>query len=182
MTRKGNMPKHAEVIYEDGSHSIVAYDDPAELQSMATENHRRAINGEPSAAQDMTPRMDLNDDDNVFGGMGAEGMTARIKVRPAFRIKKVLLYDQHPADLVPVGNDGTMPISVDAVKQLVDGMADGGTEVNMHQLIQALRDEASPVLVQDAGKFESHYKMPESSVMDLGFLNDGPVGNNGVTE
>lgn len=164
--------KHAEIVYEDGSHSIVVYDDESELQSFLTENHRRVVNGEPSAPQDLTPRNDLAPNDPVFAGRSADAMADVIKGRPGFRVKRVFLYDKHPADLVPVGNDGSMPVKVAAVQELLTGMAGSNDEVNMHQLTQALRDEASPVYSVNPGKYESHYKMPETSELDLSFLSD----------
>lgn len=167
--------KHAEIVYEDGSHSIVQYDDESELQAFLSENHRRVVNGEPSAPQDITPRNDLDVNDPVFGGRSPDAMADVIKSRPGFRAKRVFLYDNHPADLVPVGNDGSMPVKVRAVQELLTGMAGGGDEVNMHQLTQALRDEASPVYTSNPGKYESHYKMPETSELDLSFLNTPPT-------
>jgi hypothetical protein len=167
---------HAEIVYEDGSHSIVQYDDESELQAFLTENHRRVVNGEPSAPQDLTPRHDLDPNDPVFAGRTPDAMADVISNRPGFRVKRVFLYDNHPADLVPVGNDGNMPVKVTTVQELLTGMAgaESGPDatVNMHQLTQALRDEASPVYSVNPGKFESHYKMPETSELDLSFLDN----------
>lgn len=161
---------HAEVMYEDGSHSIVSYDDESELREMLAENHRRATNGEPSAAQDYQVRNDLDDNDPVFGGRGPDGHATLASSRPAFRAKKVLLLGDHPADIVPVGNEGVMPISVESAKSLIDGMAGDGSTINMYQLIQALRDEASPVHTVAQGKFESVYKATPEGELDLSFL------------
>lgn len=169
------MTGHAEVIFEDGSHSTLSYENESELRAFLQENHRRAVEGEPSATQDQQPRQDMLGDP-ALGGRTPDSFTQMHMSRPAFRAKRVLLYDQHPADLVPVGNEGTMPVDASAVKSLVDGMAGEGDKVNMHQLTQALRDEASPVFAQNPGKFESQYKMPETSELDLSFLNESSGG------
>lgn len=59
-----------EVIFEDGSHSIMSGDDAAVTNAL-DEQHNRATNGQP-------------------GGPSGQ---------PAARIKKVLRYDVHPQDL-----------------------------------------------------------------------------------
>src|SRR6266403_5337460 len=104
------MAKHAEVIFETGAHSVVSYDDEAELKSFLSEHHRRVVNGEPGAAQDQVERGDINYSD--------PGMVHpdKAKLRPAERIHKVLLYSEHPVDL-----HGST-VNVGTVKSLIDGM------------------------------------------------------------
>lgn len=131
--------KHAEVIFETGSKSVVSYSNEDELKSFIAEQHRRAIMGE------------------VGGPTG----------HPAERITKVLLYDQHPANYLAGGR-----VDAKALSELVKGMTEDGT-VDAQQLTQALRDEVSPVYPNAQGRHESQYKMPETSELDLSFLNNG---------
>lgn len=146
----------------------MSFENEGELKDFLTNNHNRATNGEPSAPQEMFPRNDVSPYD--FGGRMPS--VDQLKSRPAFRAKRVFVYDKHPADLMPVGNEGTMPIKTAAVQELVSGMAGDGDEINMHQLISALRDEASPVYTVKPGKYESHYKMDDTGEYALDFLND----------
>lgn len=163
------MPKFAEVIYETGAHSIISIDDMDEFKAGLAEHHRRAMSGEPGAPQEQYGRNDVDPADfAVYPSLDA------MKSRPAERIKRVFVYDQHPADLVPVGNDGTTEVDVDSVNELVSGMADTSSgKVNMHRLVQALRDEASPVYPVNQGRHESQYKMQGTELTDLGFLDGG---------
>jgi len=62
--------KHAEVIFEPGSKSVISYDNEEELKGFLAEHHNRAVSGEEG---------------------GPTG-------HPAERITKVHLYDQHPAN------------------------------------------------------------------------------------
>lgn len=78
------MSKHAEIIYEPGSKSVVSYETDDELKAALKEQHSRAISG------------------NTGGPGGA----------PAERISKVVLYDKHPGDdnggVVSAANVGTL--------------------------------------------------------------------------
>jgi len=87
---------------------------------------------------------------------------------PAERVTKVLLYDQHPANFNLEGL-----VDATTLKTLIDGMADSNGQVNGNRLIEAIRDEVSPVYPVDQGRHASLYKMPESSEMDLSFLTAG---------
>lgn len=153
--------KYAEVIYETGDKSVVSYDDLDELKGGLYEQHRRAIAGEPGSAQDYNTRSDL--------GAAEEAAAHRIATRPAERVKRVILYDTHPADLVSVGNEGNQPIDSQQAHKLVDAMTQGDGSLNMHQLTQALRDEASPVYPVDQGRHESMFKMGGEE-LDMTFL------------
>lgn len=136
------MTRYAEVIFEPGSHSIVSFESDQELQDFLSEAHRRALDGEPNGPQ---------------GG-------------PAERVKRVFLYDEHPADFKAVGNDGNMPVDAKAVSSLVSNMAGKDGTLNMHQLVAALRDEASPVYPQNPGRHESYFKADATDELDLSFL------------
>jgi len=177
--------KWAEVVYEDKSHSIVAiYDKPDDnmdtFKAGLAEQHRRAIEGEPGAPQDLVNRTVLDPDDQLYVDPATLpenfANAARVASRPASRVRKVYMYDKHPADHVVVGNDGNAPVSAAAVQELVSGMAGEGNTVNMHQLTQALRDEASPMYPNEQGAFESHFKMPETEELDLAFLDSAGTG------
>jgi hypothetical protein len=161
------MPKYAEVIYETGDKSVISFEDEDELKAGLFEQHRRAVNGEPGAAQDYSVRDDL--------GAAEEAAAHRIATRPAERVKRVIIYDTHPADLVPVGNDGNQPVDAQQAHKLVDAMTRGDGSLNMHQLTQALRDEVSPVYPVDQGRHESMFKM-DGSEFDTAFLSAAESG------
>jgi hypothetical protein len=151
------MSKHAEVIFETGAHSVVSYDDEAELKSFLSEHNRRATTGEFGAAQDYVPRGDIEPE--------LAAQASRTASRPAERIHKVLLYSDHPVDL------HSSAVNADTAKNLIDGMAVGG-EFNHEQLVQALRDEASAMYPQDQGRLHSMFKAQEDGELDLAFLGD----------
>jgi hypothetical protein len=67
--------KHAEVIFETGSKSVVHYDDEQELRDFVNEHTNRAVSGERG---------------------GPTGHAAE-------RISKVLLYDEHPGNYASHG-------------------------------------------------------------------------------
>src|SRR6266576_4722844 len=67
------MTKHAEIIFEPGSKSVMSYESEDELKEALKEHHNRAINGRDG---------------------GPAGL-------PAERITKVYTYSDHPADLWP---------------------------------------------------------------------------------
>jgi hypothetical protein len=157
------VPKYAEVIFEPGAHSIMSYRTEDELRSALAEHHRRAVNGEPGAAQDWYPRSDIESDLSMQAEHNSQ--------RPAERVKLVLLYDEHPADISAVGSDGNQLVDAKAVTDLLSGMTSDG-KVNMHQLVQALRDEASPVYPVDQGAHASFYKAKEAGTLDLKFLKE----------
>lgn len=152
------MPKHAEVIYETGAHSVVSYDDLDELKTGLKAHHRRAVEGDPGSAQDWSERSDIDPEE-------ARGAHA-IATRPAERVKRVFLYDEHPG-----GNDPSND-SVDAntVNTLVAGMTQSDGKLPAFQLISALRDELSPVHPTDQGRHESMYKADGEEMTDLSFL------------
>lgn len=84
---------------------------------------------------------------------------------PAERISRVILYEDHP------GNLHNPRVSVDAIQNLVQGMADKDGTIDHEQLTRALRDEASPLYPVNQGRHESLYKA-EGKEMDLSFLKD----------
>jgi len=127
--------QYAEVLFETGSKSIMSFEDEDELKGFLSEHHRRAVEGE------------------------AGGPTGQ----PAERVKKVLLYDNHPGD-----NDNTM-VNASNISTLVSGMSKKG-ELDGYQLMAAIRDEMSPVYPVDQGKHESFYKTSDNGELDLSFL------------
>lgn len=151
---------YAEVIFENGDHSIISFETDEELQGFLTEHHQRAIDGKPGAPQDQVLRADLGPED--FDVMPPIEF---MKGRPAVRIYKVLNYgDTHPSDLHPEGVDAKV------VTDLVDGMKKKDGKVDHEQLIRALRDEVSPVYPVTQGKRASQFKATEDSELDLSFL------------
>jgi hypothetical protein len=140
------MSKHAEVIYETGAHSVISVDSLDELKAGLAEHHRRAMTGED-------------------GGPAGH---------PAERIKRVILYDYHPADFNVGGK-----LDAASVHELLEGMTGTDGTLDADQLNAAVRDETSPVYPVNQGRHESIYKM-DGEEMDLAFLGDN--GNVGTSE
>jgi hypothetical protein len=128
--------QHAEVIYETGAHSVVSVDSLDELKAGLAEHHRRATTGEDG---------------------GPAGHTAE-------RIKRVILYDYHPADFNVGGK-----LDAASVHELLEGMTGSEGMVDADQLNAAVRDETSPIYPVTQGRHESIYKM-DGEEMDLTFL------------
>lgn len=126
--------KFAEVIYETGAKSIVSYNDEDTLVGAIAEQHRRALNGEDAGPQ-----------------LG----------RPAERVSRVLLYDEHPANF----NEAST-VSTEALSALVNKKAVGGL-VSKVELEEALTKAVSPLVDQGSesgtARHDSLYKMPEVS-------------------
>ena len=148
---------YAEVIFEDGSTSIISGEED-EIKGFLTEHHQRALDGRPGAPQDQVERPELDPAD--FTNLPPLEF---MKSRPAVRIYKVLTYTEHPQDLV------SSTASAEELKGLIDGMAHEG-QVDPEQLVRAVRDEVSPVFPVDQGSRESFYKAEADSEMDLSFL------------
>jgi hypothetical protein len=136
----------------------MSYDSLDELQGALKNHNDRALNGQPGAAQDQVARDDI--DYSVPGMVHPD--TA--KQRPAEHVKRVILYgEQHPADFQPA------PLSADVMQELFDGLKDEDGNVDPHALIQAVRNESSPLYPVDQGAHRSMYKAPGDE-MDLSFL------------
>lgn len=131
------MPQHAEIIFETGSKSVAGPCTEDELKDFLIEHTRRAVNGEEG---------------------GPTG-------HPAERIKRVILYPDHP------GNLHNSRVDANAINSLVSGMTDKDGTVDHEQLVRALRDEVSPVFPVNQGRHESLYKA-DGVEMDLSFLKD----------
>lgn len=136
--------KHAEIIYETGSKSIVSYDDLKKLKDGLNEQHRRATRGNPG------------------GPLG----------HSAERIKKVLLYDSHPGDLYESGLLPVEVLKTQ-VPDLIDSVQIGG-QVSVWELINKLRELISPLTkAEDTGAHDSMHLAVETESLDLAFLEDG---------
>lgn len=129
--------KYAEVIYETGAKSIVSYNNEDVLVGAISEQHRRALNGEDAGPQ--------------------EG-------RPAERVSRVLLYDEHPANY-----NEAVTITTEALSALVDKKAVGGL-VSKVELEEALAVAVSPLVSEGSksptARHDSLYKMPETGELD----------------
>src|SRR5438876_393751 len=106
----------AEVIYETGSSSVVESSDEAQLLAGLNDQHGRAVKGQ-------------------VGGPARH---------PAERVKKVLLYDNHPGELNP---DSTL--SADEVKSRIAEYMKGKDVVDLNDLAAYVRDLTYP-FVEDA--------------------------------
>lgn len=120
---------YAEVIYETGSKSVVSYEDKDALKASLAEQQRRAISGESG---------------------GPAGHAAE-------RIKRVLIYKEHPGDF----NESCL-ISAEDAKTLVDHVAQGG-QVSIWEVIAALRGYVSPLVPKAEGNAHSSMYLAEQS-------------------
>src|ERR1043166_2024425 len=112
---------YAEIIFETGSESVLSFSYFNELKQFVQNHHTRAMHAEP-------------------------GGTAGPR-HPAERVKKVLVYDNHPGE-----SDGIVSASD------VTALLEGKDEIPYGELSAALRDAASPVHTVDQGRHASQYK------------------------
>lgn len=139
ITRQGGgNTMYAEVIYETGSHSVVSVDNLEELKEGLLNQHNRA----------------------------REGAAGGPAMHSAERVKKVLLYKEHPADY---NAGGLLPVNT--IKDVVEGIAMGG-EVSIEQLRNALVVAAQPIKSLDeiSSPHDSIFRAKESSELDLGYM------------
>src|SRR6266566_8494531 len=92
----------AEIVYETGNKSVAFYDTNEEMKSALTEHHRRAVGGEPATPHSVL-RQDLPASETRIGSWVAE------------RIKKVFLYEEHPATF-----GESQLVDVDTLNAVVD--------------------------------------------------------------
>jgi hypothetical protein len=121
--------EYFEVIYEDGSYSLLCGEE-AEIVDALKVHNDRAKSGQA-------------------GGPAGQ---------PATRVKRLLKYDKNPADR---NEDGTL--TKDEIKEI---FKDTGDVVNVDELISKLRQALDPV-DSTTDVFESNFKLPESSEVDL---------------
>lgn len=120
----------AEVIYENGEHSVMSVDSEEEAVEALKEQHRRAMAGERGLAGDPASP-------------------------PAVRIKRVLMYDEHPGSL---GED--QRISAKEAKAALEAVANGD-KVSVIDLVHRLRNLTNPRL-ENSAPHESNFVMKES--------------------
>jgi len=144
-----------EIIYETGTKSVAFYGSDAEAQTALKEHNDRALRGEPGTPAASVEKPEV-------------GMT--VTTWPAERIKKVLVYKEHPGNYMLDGVASTEDVKK-AFDEAVEANQMEGL-VHVPKLVQALllyTDAAVP----DAGTHDSMYKMQEDSEYDLGFLSEG---------
>ena len=106
-----------EVVYEDGSHSVGAYDSDEEATTAVEAHHQRAVNGEKSLSSDPSSP-------------------------PAVRVKHVFVYDEHPNEYNPDQNVA----SDEALTFVKDFLKDRAGVVNVQELAAGLRDMSNPMV------------------------------------
>ena len=121
-----------EIIFETGNHSIAFYESDEEAVNAISTHHHRAKSG--MLAQSTNPQMG-----------------------PAERIKRVLKYDQHPANY---GESQAVVVSdvTGAVEEAVNKHRMGDL-VSVPEVAAALRSITDPTV--DSSPHESNYKMQE---------------------
>lgn len=135
-----------EVIYEDGTHSVMSGESDKEALDAIREAHRRAVNGLPGGASLSTPHPGGNDP-----------TIPPDRTYPATRVKRVLKYDRHPADY-----GAAQVVAVEEVqKRFTDALdkVKKGDMVDVPALQAEIWETTYPML--DSGPHESNYKMPE---------------------
>jgi hypothetical protein len=123
-----------EIIFETGSHSIAYYESDEEAITAIGAHHDRALRG--MAAQASNPQMG-----------------------PAERIKRVLVYNEHPASFM-----ASQAVPVSDITSAVDEALKThsvGDLASVPQIAAAIRDITRPTV--DSGPHESSYKMPENN-------------------
>jgi hypothetical protein len=137
--------RYAEIIYEDGSHSIASYEKESDLITAVKIQHERAVNGEPIH--------------NSF--------EAHERPLVAVRVKRVLSYDRHPADFLPV----RPALSADEMKSrfaaALKAVSDEDSVVDFYALVDHMTPQnmvQKPEYGDEATKMrhESNYHMPEA--------------------
>lgn len=120
---------YVEIIFETGNKSVAFYDTEEEAVSALEAHHARAKNGESG---------------------GPTG-------HPAERIKKALMYDEHPADL---NASGLLPVEAvrEAFDEAVEKHSMGGQVSNMEIAAAVRATSDSHVAAEDRHKHESQYK------------------------
>jgi len=136
---------YAEIIYEDGSFSVASVDNQDDLVASLKEHHERAKVGAP-----------------IHGSFAPHERPI-----PATRIVRVLLYDQHPADIPEVVSaDVAKSLATEAVKTVAaDTSPDSGGKglVDLYALGHELLPKA---LLTDTGPHESNYVMESVDELD----------------
>jgi hypothetical protein len=132
------MSEHWEVIYETGSHAIVRPENEEDAKAALAEQHRRAVDGE-------------------LGGPTGHN---------AERIKRVLVYDEHPGD---VPQDVSADEALARVKDLIKNLQDDNGVINLQELGSEVEARARVV----SAPHESNYVMAEAKELPLDFLEGG---------
>lgn len=143
-----------EVIYETGNYSVAFYDSDEEAISALSAHHTRAKEGE-SATPASTPRSDLGPAD-----------MAAIPGRqewPAERIKRVLVYEQHPANF----GQGNLTDADSLNAAIKEATTPDGIEVG--KVAAGVRASASPVVVDKTSRHDTNYKMKEARELEGGW-------------
>ena len=131
------MATHWEVIYETGSHSVVQPENEEDAKEALKEQHRRASAGEQG---------------------GPTGHAAE-------RVKRVLVYDDHPANIL---NTMHKDEALARAKEVVNELADENGVVDLSAVGREI--EYRPRV--ESGPHESNYRMDETDELDLSFLDD----------
>lgn len=147
------MGKFYEVIYETGSMAVLDASDEESTKEALAAHHKRAMNGEPGQLpSSQSPHPDPT-------------VPFAITTHPAERIKKVFVYDAHPADL-----SEQLASSKDVfskhVKELIAANTDENGVVDRIAVANALY---VPVVDPNAARHESRF-VAEGKELDLSFL------------
>lgn len=127
-----------EVIYETGAHSVVQGDDDEAVIGGLREQQRRALEGE----------------DGGPAGHAAE------------RVKRVLKYDEHPAEYGASMAMGAKEM-MDELSSRMRALADNqGGQVSIPQAVQELILLGSPIMPISDDRHASIYKAPEVDELD----------------
>jgi hypothetical protein len=135
---KSGKRKYFEVIYETGAHAVV-HGTEEEVLGGLTEHHRRATEGE-------------------LGGPAGQ---------PAERVKRVLVYDEHPGsyreDYIHPADDIN-----GYVKDAIEEIASPNGEVHLPTLIEHLWMAGSPLYrkVEQDGRLNSQFRATETAELD----------------
>jgi hypothetical protein len=147
--------KHYEVIYETGTMAVVNAEDEEDAKAGLAEQHRRALNGEPG---------------QLPSSSTAHPSTGELQVQThaAERIKRVFVYDDHPADLTE-----NLAASKEVFTKHVTALIKEHTDENgIVDVVQVASKLQAPVINPDASRHESRF-MAEGTELELDFLPKG---------
>lgn len=150
------MPKFYEVIYETGNMSVLSVDNEDDAKDALKEQHKRAMQGKPG-------QLESSSSPHPFTG------EYQPQTHAAERVKRVLVYDQHPADLAEQTN-AHKDVFSKHIKALIAAHTDENGIVDRDMVAQGLY---VPTVNPDAGAHESKYtSAAEAEELSLDFLED----------
>lgn len=139
-----------EVVTEPGNRSVMSAESDEEALGALKNQHERALKGESGRGKS-TPRHDLEPD------------APQVMDYPAERVKRVFVYEKHPADY-----NEDMTMSSEVLRKELDSLLKGEKVVNVMEFAAKIRDLVNPIHnEEDIGRHDSQYRMKEDKELKL---------------